>query len=143
MLIWINVDRIDDILKSVSASGGEVIEPPSPTVRAGSRQSATRRAMCSELCSMDLAEHSRDLSIQVEPSIKSMKSRGTTYSLCCANPRQTLDRARNVDTQVISMISRIVLSFILSLTASVSGLAQNVPQIGIDSELRSGHGHAR
>ena len=30
VLIWINVDDIDEILKSVSASGGEVIEPPSP-----------------------------------------------------------------------------------------------------------------
>ena len=30
VLIWINVDRIDDTLESVRASGGEVIEPPSP-----------------------------------------------------------------------------------------------------------------
>jgi predicted enzyme related to lactoylglutathione lyase len=29
-LIWINVSRIDDTLESVRASGGEVIEPPSP-----------------------------------------------------------------------------------------------------------------
>jgi uncharacterized protein len=28
-LLWINVDRIDDILALVRASGGEVIEPPS------------------------------------------------------------------------------------------------------------------
>ncbi len=30
LLIWINVDRIDDILELVRTSGGEVIEPPSP-----------------------------------------------------------------------------------------------------------------
>jgi uncharacterized protein len=30
VLIWINVDCIDDTLESVRASGGEVIEPPSP-----------------------------------------------------------------------------------------------------------------
>lgn len=27
-LLWINVDRIDDTLRLVSASGGEVVEPP-------------------------------------------------------------------------------------------------------------------
>ena len=30
VLLWINVDRIDDTLESVRASGGEVLEPPSP-----------------------------------------------------------------------------------------------------------------
>ncbi len=30
LLAWIHVDRIDDTLESVRASGGEVIEPPSP-----------------------------------------------------------------------------------------------------------------
>jgi predicted enzyme related to lactoylglutathione lyase len=29
-LIWIDVDHIDDTLKSVPASGGEVVAPPSP-----------------------------------------------------------------------------------------------------------------
>ncbi len=30
LLAWINVERIDDILESVRASGGQVLEPPSP-----------------------------------------------------------------------------------------------------------------
>jgi predicted enzyme related to lactoylglutathione lyase len=30
LLAWINVDRIDDTLETVRASGGEVVEPPSP-----------------------------------------------------------------------------------------------------------------
>jgi uncharacterized protein len=30
LLLWINVDRIDDVLESVRANGGEVLEPPSP-----------------------------------------------------------------------------------------------------------------
>jgi predicted enzyme related to lactoylglutathione lyase len=30
LLAWINVDRIDDTLDAVRASGGEVLEPPSP-----------------------------------------------------------------------------------------------------------------
>ena len=30
LLIWINVDRIDDTLELVRTSGGDVIEPPSP-----------------------------------------------------------------------------------------------------------------
>lgn len=30
LLIWIHVDRIDDTLETVRASGGEVVAPPSP-----------------------------------------------------------------------------------------------------------------
>jgi predicted enzyme related to lactoylglutathione lyase len=30
LLAWINVDCIDEVLASVRASGGEVLEPPSP-----------------------------------------------------------------------------------------------------------------
>ena len=30
LLMWISVDGIDNVLESVRASGGEVIEPPSP-----------------------------------------------------------------------------------------------------------------
>ena len=40
LLAWINVDRIDATLESVRASGGEVLDPPSPD---GPRTLATIR----------------------------------------------------------------------------------------------------
>jgi uncharacterized protein len=52
LLIWINVDRIDDILESVRTSGGEVVEPPSPD---GPRWLATIRDPAGNL--LGIAQH--------------------------------------------------------------------------------------
>jgi predicted enzyme related to lactoylglutathione lyase len=52
ILIWINVDRIEDVLESVRASGGEVLEPPSPD---GPRWLATIRDPAGTL--IGLARH--------------------------------------------------------------------------------------
>ncbi len=55
------------------------------------------------------------------------------YSYRFANRPDTLDRAGEVRAEDIGAIARIVLFAVFSLAFSVSGLAQNAPLIGIDS----------
>ena len=54
LLAWINVDRIDDVLESVRASGGGVLEPPSPD---GPRWLATIRDPAGNV--LGIAQHGR------------------------------------------------------------------------------------
>ena len=71
LLMWINVDRIDDILESVRASGGEVIEPPSPD---GPRWLATIRDPAGNV--LGIARAWAALSTNVTPSRRSFRMFG-------------------------------------------------------------------
>jgi predicted enzyme related to lactoylglutathione lyase len=52
LLVWINVDRIDEVLQSVRAGGGEIISPPSPD---GPRWLATIRDPAGNM--LGIAQH--------------------------------------------------------------------------------------